>query len=396
MASLTEQIQAEFAADERNPALAVNPGDIPINYDRITPEWLTHIVCRGHPGARVMSHRLDEPDDGTGNRRRIFLTYNNAGTEARLPSSVFCKASEKLVNRIVMGTCGLIAGETAFYNRFSPLLDIEAPHCYLATYNPRSFNSIIVLEDLSLRGASFCDHRTVVTRAMAESQMRLLARVHGTFYPGNEAHALISALPTTEQVVENASVWFNLERSCVKGFLAAEEVVPPRLHRRHAQIWPAMQASTALQGSSPRTLTHNDNHLKNWYETREQSMGLADWQAAGAGDWGRDIANTLGMSLPVESRRAWEKELLQLYLDELHRSGGPAIGFGDAWTNYRRHLPSALVWLTLTLRPTTDDPDEVIPQFQPEEQTLEFIRRMTAAMDDLDALDYFSSTPRPD
>jgi hypothetical protein len=389
MAGLAEQIRAEFEADERNPALAVRPGDIPINYDRITPEWLTHVLCKDHPHAAVTSHRLDEPDDGTGNRRRIFLTYNGAGSDARLPSAIFCKASEKLVNRIVMGTCGLIAGETAFYNEFSPLLDIEAPHCFLATYNPRSFNSIIVLEDLSLRGASFCDHRTVVTREMAESQMRLLARVHGTFYAGNRAHSMISTLPTTEQVVENASVWFNLEQSCVKGFLAAEEVVPPRLYRRHAEIWPAMQASTALQGRAPRTLTHNDNHLKNWYRTRERSMGLADWQAVGAGDWGRDIANTLGMSLSIDDRRVWEKDLLRLYLDGLRESGGPALEFGDAWDNYRRHLPSALVWLTLTLTPTTDDPDESIPRFQPEDQTLEFIRRMTAAMDDLDALDFF-------
>ena len=96
------------------------------------------------------------------------------------------------------------------------------------------------------------------------------------------------------------------------------------------------------------------------------------------------------MSLPIDSRRAWEEKLLQLYLDELRESGGPAIEFGDAWNNYRRHLPSALVWLTLTLTPSTDDPDESIPQFQPEEQTLEFIRRMTTAMDDLDALDYFT------
>lgn len=387
MGTLAEQITAEFENDQKNLRPAVKPDDIPINYDLITSEWLTHIVCKEHPGARVISHRLDAPDDGTGNRRRIFLTYNDAGNAAKLPASVFCKASEKLVNRLVMGTCGLIFGETTFYNRFRPLLDIEAPRCYLATYNPKSFNSIIVLEDLLNRGVEFCNHHTILDRAKAESQMSLMATLHGKFYPKSGTLPMVAALPTTEKVIENATIWFNLKNSCIKGFLAAEEVIPPKLYRRHAEIWPAMMKSTALQGSLPRTLTHNDNHLKNWYIAGDGTMGLCDWQAIGGGDWGRDIANTLGMSLTVENRRAWEKELLQFYLNKLHEAGGPVIPFNYAWNNYRRHTFSALTWLTLTLTPTTDDPNESIPEFQPRDQTLEFIKRMTTAMDDLDAFE---------
>ena len=39
---------------------------------------------------------------------------------------------------------------------------------------------MVMLGDLSDSVRSFCDHRTVMTRERAESQMRQLAKLHGT------------------------------------------------------------------------------------------------------------------------------------------------------------------------------------------------------------------------
>ncbi|MFC1823787.1 phosphotransferase [Thermodesulfobacteriota bacterium] len=382
----TEQITKEHALEQKSNRKAVNPGDIPISYEAITSEWLTYILCKGHPEARVIAHRLDVPDEGTTNRRRIFLTYNPAGNAANLPASVFCKASHQLTNRLVLANCGLIQGEVAFYNKFRPLLDIEVPTCFLATYSPRTYNSIIMLDDLVRHGAEFCTHNTEMTRARAESQMALLARLHGRFYESTSLKE--SGLISFEKNIFSDD-WFGMEVCCNNGFLAAEEVIPARLFRRNAEIWPATLKSAELHGTLPRTFTHTDTHLRNWYIAPNGQMGLCDWQVSSRGHWGRDVAYTISTALTVENRRAWEKELLLFYLDRLQEAGGPAIAFADAWNYYRQHLFTSLAWWTLLIVPSSGTSDEPPPDFQPRDAMFAFIGRMATAIDDLDALSSF-------
>lgn len=389
MHELTEQITREYEREQRGSPLAVDPGDIPISYEAITDEWLTHILCKDHPGARVIDHRLDLEDDGNTNRRRIFLAYNDVGNAAGLPPSVFCKALQKLPNRLVDAAVGLIEGEDTFYNHFRPLLDIEAPKSYFATYDRQSFNSIVILNDLVHEGAEFCRHDTNITRRRIESQLALLAKMHGKFYGRMDDDPLTAGLRTWEDKFNFSNAWFNLERCCTNGFLAAEEVVPARLFARNAEIWPATLKSNALHATQPRTLTHNDPHLRNWYIAANGEMGLADWQCICRADWGRDVAYTISTALTVDARRLWEKELLRFYLDRLRAEGCPALDFDEVFTNYRRHLFSALAYWTVTLTPSTGKSSEPAPAFQPVDATLEFIKRMTTAIDDLDSLESF-------
>jgi hypothetical protein len=69
--------------------------------ESVTDEWLTTVICRQEPGARVLSYSLDKPDDGNTSRRRIFLSYNGAGEAAGLPIALFCKSlpDPKVVER---------------------------------------------------------------------------------------------------------------------------------------------------------------------------------------------------------------------------------------------------------------------------------------------------------
>jgi hypothetical protein len=60
------------------------------------------------------------------------------------------------------------------------------------------------------------------------------------------------------------------------------------------------------------------------------------------------------------------------------------IEFDDAWQHYRQQLISALTWWTVTLTPP-----EGLPDMQPKRTSLEFIRRISTAIDDLDAMDTF-------
>lgn len=111
-------------------------------------------------------------------------------------------------------------------------------------------------------------------------------------------------------------------------------------------------------------------------------MGLCDWQCLSRGHWARDFAYAVTAALPVEDRRAWEKDLLSSYLDALEAAGGPRVPFDVAWLRYRQQTPGALVMWTPVLRHSP-----LLPDMQPEDVSIEMIRRMATAIDDLEALD---------
>ena len=55
--------------------------------------------------------------------------------------------------------------------------------------------------------------------------------------------------------------------------------------------------------------------------------------------------------------------------------------FDEAWMHYRQQLMTVLTWWAVTLTPP-----EGLPDMQPRDITLEFLRRITTAMDDVDTL----------
>ncbi|WP_158010695.1 phosphotransferase family protein [Tardibacter chloracetimidivorans] len=383
LAERDDRIRQSFQQEVESSFVARNIGELPHSYDTISTDWLTSILCRNTNGAVVADYSLGAPDDGTSNRRRIFLRYNAAGQAAGLPSTVFCKSSQKLVHRLQHANIGLVIGEVAFYSRYRPMFDIEAPNPIFAAYDPVSYNSIIMLEDLDERGAGFCNHETPITRGRIENQLSTLAQLHGRYYGTSEVAD--AKIMTLEGIFRATDRWLGLEVACDKGFAAAESVIPNRLFRRRAEVWEPTLKAVEMQNSLPLTFTHNDVHLRNWYITGEGRMGLSDWQTFARGHWGFDLAYLISCNLTVENRRLWESDLIRYYVEELREFGGPTVSFDDAFLLYRRHFLSALTWWTVTNAPPENGPE----YYQPEDATLEFIGRMTTAIDDLDAMDSY-------
>lgn len=318
-----DQIKACYARDRRDDPQAVHPGDIPWRYEAITPQWMTHILCKDHPGAEVVAVRLDVPDSGTSNRRRIFIDYNDAGNAGGLPRSVFCKATVDLLNRLLLSTSALLS-ETTFYNRIRPQLAIEAPQALLAVYDPLSFASIVMLEDLG-DSVTFCDHHTQMTRERVRDQLTVLATLHGHFYRSPQLDAELGHMFRYDDRFAALDRDHDFKSMCEAGLLAAADVVPARLMARAAEIWSATRRASARHAELPLTITHGDVHLKNWYVTRDGRMGLSDWQVTSKGHWSRDVAYTISTALTVDQRRAWEKDLLLYYLDAFTAAGGESV-----------------------------------------------------------------------
>jgi hypothetical protein len=134
--------------------------------------------------------------------------------------------------------------------------------------------------------------------------------------------------------------------------------------------------------SGPLTLLHSDVHLGNWYVTHDGTMGQSDWQALTRGGWALDVAYALTSALSIEDRRAWERELLNIYLDRLATLGVAPPTFSEAFDAYRQQVFHALAFWLYTLGAGVLQPD-----MQPRDVSDTNVARMAQATIDLDSLD---------
>jgi hypothetical protein len=391
MHEFTEKVRSILASEQGRQEKVTDPSQVPGSYDAITPEWLSKILCRDTPGAEIVSSSLDAPDDGTSNRRRIFLTYNDAGQRAGLPSSVFCKAAAAVSTRTALNEFGLAEAEANFYSKARPRLDMLAPEAYYAAYDPETYAYFIMMKDMG-KEVTFPNERNEISLAQAESQVDTLARLHSRFYQSPELGT--ATLP----FVKWQDLWLTMMRvspgfapCCDQAFGESEHIMAVRLFKRRAEVWPKTMASAAAHAKLPHTLIHSDVHLANWFITADNRMGLHDWQVITIGHWSRDFIYAITTSLTVENRRAWEKDLLARYLDTmaelgvpLAESGAKLASSGETWKNLRQQLLTALAFWTITLRPAPE-----MSEMQPEQLTWKLLERLFAAVDDHDALDAF-------
>jgi Ecdysteroid kinase-like family len=374
------RINAAFARDVAERRKVYDASEVPPFYEAITPEWFTAVMCREHPGAKVMSYLLDDTDNGTTNRRRIFLEYNQAGQNANLPRSVFCKASHDLANRLLLSASATFS-EVNFYNRVRADLTIDAPKAYWAAYDPESWAAIVILQDMA-HDVTFCNEDTVLSRPSVESQLTLLATLHGMFYNSARFSGDLYDLIPFHRRFHNLNLLHGIGVCAREGVETSEDLLPARFYGRREQVWEATLRAVDWQATQVATLTHSDVHLKNWYRRRDETMGLGDWQAVGPGHWARDVAYLLGTSLPVEQRRAQERELLDFYLDQATEKGMLVGSREQAFLQYRAQMLPALAFWTLTIRPSARMPD-----MQPRNTSRVFVHRLGTAADDLQSLD---------
>jgi hypothetical protein len=363
--------------------LARTLDDVPCSPNAITPEWLTAALCSQTPGATVTRVVVEAVSAGTQERHRLHVEYNEAGRRAGLPAAIFTKSLPSFVTRMIAGFSGHARVEGGFYMHVRPLLEIEAPTCFYSTYDRQTFTAIHLLEDLvATKQATFCGHKTKVTRAMAEDQIDLLATLHGRFYGDATLRERFRWLADYPKWFTIGAQKMQTEHYTGKALDAAASLMPAKLMQRRQEVWPATMKALAVHTSEPSTFLHSDVHIGNWYQTGAGRMGLCDWQCPSRGHWSRDVAYAISSALEPEDRRNWERELLARYLERLAEHRAPKLNFDKSFTWYRQQLLHAFSMWTITLRHSP-----LLPSMQTEAMTLAMMERVGTAIDDLDALD---------
>ncbi len=349
--------------------------DVPGTAAEITTEWLTSVLCHAAPGAAVTAFTTPGGSSGTSERVALRVTYNDAGRAAGLPEYLFAKLSASLTQRLLLGSVGVIEGETHFFMTFRPKVDMEAPLGYWGAADDRTWKSIVIMEDIAhSKGATFSDPTTHVTRAQIEDLVQNMARYHGAMW---EDPAL-SVLKTPTDHANNVNSFISMGQRCAVGMVRARSVIAPGVYGQADRLWKGTLRSLTLNTDThPRTLLHGDSHIGQTYITANGRMGLTDWQATMQGGWGYDFAYTVGSACELEDRREWDRELLELYLERLTEHGGKPPTFDDAWMIYRQQLFYPYSAWAFTIGRAAYQ-----PKMQPDERSLAILKRLSAAIDD--------------
>ena len=103
MAITFAEIKERYEQERKAQKSPSTRDELPFTYEAITPAWLTTVLAQEYRDAVVQSYTLGPVDNGTSNRRRIVLQWNAAGVTAGLPDKLFCKGTQSLESRYMLG-----------------------------------------------------------------------------------------------------------------------------------------------------------------------------------------------------------------------------------------------------------------------------------------------------
>lgn len=374
------RVGVKVAREKLRPASS--GGDsVPLKVEGLTEEWLTEALCRDHPAAQVTGFELLAGSEGTTTRRSLRIEYNWAGVDAALPTAVFSKSAPRFLSRVLVGITGIGAGEALFYETIRRHLEIGAPAGYFGRWDELAWRYLVLTEDVSVtRGATFPREGIQVDRSGAECMIREMAHYHGAFWEDPRLDEwTVLADPYVWQLALNRRAGCDLGAIAAFRWLTAE--IPHQLRSRKSEIRGALMRSLAVNVRGPKTLLHQDTHPRNWFKVPDGSVYLYDWQAIAKGNWALDVSYALSSVLDTADRRSWERELLELYLDELGSAGGNPPSFAEAWLAYRQQMIHGFVFWAYTSAVNR------VREVHPEDVTRTIVARTAQAMVDLETLD---------
>src|SRR5919205_890647 len=181
---LAAKVAANVARERLTPVRLTSLSDVPPSASALTTGWLTAALCRDAPDAAVVDFELVGGSDGTSSRRALWVSYNAAGKEAGLPTRLFTKSASSFQSRLMLVLGGVTESETIFYRDIRPELHrLRSPRSYHAAFDPKTFRSIVIMDDLTADGWTFPDPmQESISRRDAEDMVDQMAYYHAAFW----------------------------------------------------------------------------------------------------------------------------------------------------------------------------------------------------------------------
>jgi len=318
----------------------LKPSRIPLNWDDVTPEWMTAAIGSRNPDARVSSTSIITRDDGTNRRVRFALDY----AEGSGPETLFLKA-HAASHRIVHLRNGNLFNEARLFASGVDL-PLDHPAVYKSIVDYLRLDFLLVMEDLKQRGADPRDATRPMTIEQVGNGLRGLARLHSQYWGISwKSHPKLRWLKTWKP----AKGWLiGLRKRVPIGMERGMEVLPDLVKKLDGQkIVDYWSRYVGMLSKGPLTMTHGDAHIGNTYILPDNDVGFLDWQVVRRGNWSQDVGYFLIGSLTEEDRRKSESDLIELYRNALVVPKSQLPSSEEAWHIYRTTPAYGLaIWLS--------------------------------------------------
>jgi hypothetical protein len=307
---------------------------IPISAADITLDWLNERT--GDEVGTLIAFEAATIGEGVGilgEVSRLSLTYAEGQTG---PATLIAKCQSASPENIALcQIMGFYIREVSFYQQFGADAPVRVPKCYLADMEEGGSPFVLLLEEVT--GARMIDQIVGATLEDCLAIAGTVAPLHAAFWDNDAVKALEWLPPMNNDLYKGASALYAANRDGFRekwdGRLP-EEVMNAcdELNPKYAEMldwWPQ---------HSPACLTHTDCRAENYLfggSAGDDAVTMLDFQLSTrhVGTW--DIANFMGMSVPVEERRLWEQQVVRHYHDTLLASGVTGYDFEQCWRDYR-------------------------------------------------------------
>ncbi|MEQ8835691.1 MAG: phosphotransferase [Lacipirellulaceae bacterium] len=319
--------------------------NLPRQLQGLSPDWLSRVLQAKCPGIRVTAVSIEKIIPGTTTKALVHLDYEAEGAGHDIPQKLCIKGefNEELRESFSdIETTGTQI-EADFFNELAGLLSVPVPRHWYAGAEPGM--GILILDNLESAGCRFGSPVEPWSPELVESGLEVLATLHAKTWDADlpALHWLHVGSPTTKQYTRHLvsdAHWDSHFREAGTFQLPEQLNDSARLMRGFETLWEHNEANA-------HCLVHGDAHLANTVIDQHGNPYFLDWAGVNISNWALDVAYFVTGAMTVEARRDCEKGLLDAYLVQLEKNGGPRLSHDSAWDDYRRNQLHGFLWATL-------------------------------------------------
>jgi hypothetical protein len=306
---------------------------IPRGAEDLTPEWLSDAL-----GRRITAVHAEPMGVGVGLVGTLFrLSLVGDGA----PSTIIAKlAAPTEEGRFVATVLNMYGREVGFYTDLAARCAIDHPACYYAAHDPATQDTVLLLEDVSLR-AELLDQVEGCAVADTRPALRTLAQLHACFWDD----ASLAEHPWLLRLADDpypGAVAFAYEAAWPR----AQEFFPDQMTDHVVEFGNGYAAGIpslfAKLCDGPHVLSHADWRLDNLFLTASDDIVAIDWQLVDRSVPLRDLAYFVTQSVNVDDSAGYTA-LFDSYLREL-ATFGVQLDRDWAWEMYRHATAFGFVY----------------------------------------------------
>ncbi len=312
---------------------------------QLTKTWAQNVLANHSPNITVSAVNLISVDVGT--TSRIHLEVSHDGTND-LPRHWFIKLpSLTWQARAITALPRLLATEVYFYQNLIHQVPLDTAPLLMAASH-FGIGSTLVLADIRENGAQAGSAGQALSAEQAHAIISKLAEFHSRFWNQNQQNPPYQKLAGPIRHLENKLGSLFAVPLMKRGLKKAGEEVDKQLHQPAIAYAQQRKRIMDLLNQGSQTLIHRDCHPGNFF-WKDNQPGFLDWQLVRFGESIADVAYLLATALEPETRREYEKPLIQHYCQSLNQHGIKEVNFETLWQRYQIHLCYPFEAMLITL-----------------------------------------------